>query len=266
MSYIGGTFRIAFLLGPLIGGVLVDLFGFTPTFLICGLTCLLGVPAGGARRRGEPLRRSSSEPAIPLFSALWQHRSVVLRGGVALAAVGTVRHGRYVAVPLIADELGLTPSATGGIIAIGTAADLLLFPVAGHVMDSFGRLRAIVPSFVLVAVGLVVLGTAESATMVALAGAVIGVGNGFGAGSNLTIATDLAPPDAPGQVLSAVATIQDLGTLLGPLIVGVTADHFGLSTATMTLAFVAIFAVVWLIAVVGETRGLHPQVRDAAGA
>ena len=39
---------------------------------------------------------------------------------------------RFSHVPLIGDELGLGPTAVGALVTVGTAADLLLFPVAGY--------------------------------------------------------------------------------------------------------------------------------------
>ena len=97
------------------------------------------------------------------------------------------------AVPLIAAELDLILAAIGGLVAIGTGADLLLFPVSGYLMDRYGRLYAIVPSFVLVTAGLVMLDYTDSGTKIAVAGVVMGVGSGIGAGTMLTVASDLAP-------------------------------------------------------------------------
>ena len=99
-------------------------------------------------------------------------------------------------------------------------------------MDRFGRLHAIVPSFTLVAAGLVILGFADTGAEIALAGAVADVGNGIGAGTMLTMASDLARGEARrGQVLSGLAVLQDTGSLLGPLIVGLVADAAGVGAS-----------------------------------
>ena len=70
----------------------------------------------------------------------------------------------------------------------------------------------------------------------------------------MTLATDLAPREARGQVLSGLAVLQDGGTLLGPLIVGITADLAGLGTSALVLAGVVVVAIAWLTVIVGETR------------
>ena len=261
MSLIGGSFRLALLVGPVLGGYLVDQIGFTTTFLICGAVNGLGLFGAAPPRGQEPLQQGEPETTrLSLWAALWRYRSLLLKGGLAPALVVAVRNGRYVVVPLIAAELGLSPSATGALVTIGTGADLLLFPVAGYLMDRHGRLYAIVPSLSLIAVGLVMLSAADSALTVGVAGAVMGIGNGIGAGSMLTLATDLAPREARGQVLSGLAVLQDGGTLLGPLIVGITADLAGLGASALALAGVVVVAIAWLTVIVGETRD-----RPAAG-
>ena len=165
----------------------------------------------------------------------------------------TVREGRFVVVPLIGDELGLSPTEIGAVVTVSTGADALLFPVAGWLMDRFGRLYAIVPSVALIATGLVLVGLAESAGMVVAGGAVIGIGNGMSAGTMLTLGSDLAPADAPGPFLAGIGAIQDGGRILGPLIVGAVAATADLGAAALALAAICGVIVAWLVVVIGET-------------
>ncbi len=257
LSLIGGSFRLSLFAGPVLGGYLADTIGFTWTFAVCGAVTAAGLAGALDRDRGTAAPALSSGAGVPLFAALWRYRLVLVKAGIPSGLVIAVRQGRYVAVPLIAAELDLSLTAVGALLAIGTGADLLLFPVSGYVMDRFGRLHAIVPSFMLVTAGLVILGYADTAAEIALAGAVMGVGNGIGAGTMLTLASDLAPAEAPGQVLSGLAVLQDTGTLLGPLIVGLVADAAGVGASAFALAAVMVLATAWLVFVVGETRGLQ---------
>ncbi len=258
LSLIGGSFRLSVFVGPVVGGLLVDTAGFTWTFLVCGAVTAAGLAGGMDRGHSNAAPESQSVERVPLFAALWRYRGVLLKAGIPSGLVIAVRQGRMLAVPLIALELGLSPTVVGGLLAIGTGADLLLFPLSGYLMDRFGRLYAIVPSFLLVSVGLVLLGYADTAAQIALAGMVMGVGNGIGAGTMLTLASDLAPADARGQVLSGLAVLQDTGTLLGPLIVGLVADAAGVSASAFALAAVMVLATAWLVVVVGETGRAQP--------
>ena len=100
---------------------------------------------------------------------------------------------------------------------------------------------------------MLVLAAAESVTMVLVAGVIMGVGNGIGSGSMLTLGSDLAPQDSPGQFLSALASIQNLGRIIGPMLVGWFADAAGLSAAAVALAVTGFVALAWIVVFVGET-------------
>ena len=141
-------------------------------------------------------------------------------------------------------------------VAIGTGADLLLFPVAGWLMDRFCRLYATVPAFGLMGLGLLILGTVDSAVGVVVAGVIIGIGNGMSSGTMLTIGSDLAPRDIRGPFLAAIGSLQDVGKIIGPLVIGWSADAAGLDISAVALAVVMFVAIGWLIVVVGETRDL----------
>ena len=257
LSLIGGSFRLSLFVGPLLGGYLADTVGFKWTFLLCGAVTAVGL--AGAVERGPMMPHAPLEPPpddllrMSMLTALRRHWRILAKAGPAAGLAVAVRQGRYVAVPLIAAELGLSGSATGSLVAVGTGADLLLFPLSGYLMDRFGRLYAIVPSFTLVTAGLVILAYSHTALMVAVSGAVMGIGNGIGSGTMLTMASDLAPSEARGQVLSGLAVLQDTGSLLGPIIVGVSADVAGVGASALVLAGVMVVAILWLVSVVGET-------------
>ena len=253
MAMIGGSFRFSALLGPLLGGWLVDTTGYTTTFAVAGGLTLIGLlPALMAGP--EPPTITSPQRQFGAIKAIRTHWRVVLVGGLVPLLVMAVREGRFVVLPLIGDDIGLSPTVVGAVVSVGTAADLVLFPVAGWIMDRFGRLSAMVPGFGLVAVGLVLLGLANSTTTIVLAGTVIGIGNGLSSGSMLTLGSDLAPDDSTAPFLAAMAAMGNAGRMVGPLLVGVVGAVAGLGGASFALAGVLVAAIVWLVVVIGETR------------
>ena len=103
-------------------------------------------------------------------------------------------------------------------------------------MDRFGRLyRDRAGALSLLGVGLLVLGLTHDATGAIVAGVVMGIGNGMSAGTMLTLGGDLAPTDA-GPFLSALGMMQDLGVVVGPIVVGWLADTAGLDVSAIVLA------------------------------
>ena len=251
MSLIGGSFRIGLLAGPLLGGALVDAVGFATTFAVAGALSLVGlIPT--LRASDLPLREDAATARQSgLIEGLRRHWRLLLVAGVVPMLMMTVREGRFVVVPLIGDELGLTATEVGAVVTVGTAADALLFPVAGWLMDRFGRLYALVPAITLIALGLVLVGLADSAAMVVAGGAVIGIGNGMSSGTMLTLGSDLAPADAPGPFLAGIGAIQDGGRILGPLVVGLVGATADLGSAAVALALLCAVIIGWLVLVIG---------------
>lgn len=263
MAMIGGSFRFSLLVGPLLGGWLVDTSGFATTFVVAGGFAALGVipPLISGPRHLAPRTDVVAVPQFGVVDAIRTHWRLLLVAGVVPLLVMTAREGRFVVLPLISDDLGLSPTAVGAVIAVGTGADLLLFPVAGFVMDRFGRLAAMVPAFGTIAVGLLMLAAAGSTTSVVVAGAVIGIGNGLSSGTMLTLGSDLAPADATGPFLAGLAAMQDAGRVTGPLLVGVIGAGAGLGVASVALAAVLVGAVLWLVLVIGETGDVPAPAR-----
>jgi MFS family permease len=262
MSTVGGSFRMSLFVGPLLGGFLADQVGFSTTFVIAGALTGLGLippllqPV--AERDDVLVAPPSGRDRVGLFAAIRSHRRVLGRAALVPMLTMAVREGRYVLVPLIGNDLGLSPTAVGALVTVGTAADLLLFPVAGFIMDRFGRLAAMIPSFSLIAIGLLILAAADTVAVAVLAGAVMGIGNGLSSGALLTLGSDLAPSDSPGPFLAAIAVIQDVGKIIGPLVVGFVGSAASLSAASVALAGLMVVVIVWLVAVLGETS--RPKV------
>ena len=127
---------------------------------------------------GAVQRIVDAAPPVAVRASLRRHRGRVARGGVGPMLIQAGREGRYVIIPLVADRLGLSVAEIGGLLAVGTVIDFVVFPISGVIMDRFGRLYSIVPAFTVMAIGLVMLGLADDATDVAIASVLIGAGNG----------------------------------------------------------------------------------------
>ncbi len=260
-SMMGGIRRFGSFVGPLTGGVLVDQIGFNATFLIAAAVTATGLlPLARAARRTSASDIVPERHAVGLLRALRQHRRILLLSASGPFLIMAARRGRSVLLPLVAAALEVSPTAVGAIVAIGMGADLMLFPVAGWIMDRFGRLRAIGPAFILMAIGLFVLGVVETATGVVIAGALIGVGNGLSSGTMMTLASDLAPRESPSQFIAGFSAVQDGGQMVGPLLVGVVADAFGLGASSVILGVLLLVGVGLIVATVGETISdpVHP--------
>ncbi len=266
MSLMGGTMRFSVLMGTAAGGLLVDLAGARWTFLVAGMGAAVGLPAVLPGVRNPDWEVAPVGVRGPRMARVIRtNRRHLLQAGLFGMSSMTAREGRMVLLPLVGVALELRPATIGVLVASGYAADLLLFPVSGAIMDRVGRLAAMVPAYGLLAVGLLSLMAADSATGVLLAGLVMGLGNGLSSGSLFTLSSDLAPEEGTASFLSAVSMLTDIGRVVGPLLVGLAAGRWGLDAAAAALAVAMVLGLLWLVFMVGETgeRDGRPVMRGS---
>jgi MFS family permease len=243
----GGAQRIGLLVGPALGGVIAANLGFAAAFLAFGLVaglafvfCLLFLEPRG-QATSEPRTRLGHRAA--LHHVLVEQRRLLLVSGSGFVMAQTIRSGRKIILPLYgASVLGLDVQAVGWVLSIAAAFDVALFPLAGVLMDRWGRKFAIVPCFVIQALGMLLVPLASGFLGLALAGAVIGFGNGIGSGTMMTLASDLAPRHTIGEFLGVWRLIGDAGSMGGPVTVGALADLMTLASATVVIALVGLGA------------------------
>lgn len=255
----GGAARAGHLIGPAVGGVVAAAGGYAAAFLAYGVIaavafaiCLVFLERTPASSLRSAAHRNS---LAALLSVVRAHGRVLLVAGAGQLMAQAIRSGRKIVVPLVgATVLGLSVEQVGWIVSIGAAFDVALFPLAGWVMDRYGRKHAIVPSFLLQAVGMVTIPLADGFLGLAAAVALIGIGNGLSSGTMMTVAADLAPSDAIGEFIGVWRLIGDGGSMGGPVVVGALADVLTLPAATVAIAAVGVGAALTFAYGVPETR------------
>lgn len=93
-------------------------------------------------------------------------------------------------------------------------------PITGRLFDQKGDNIVLVPSFIIFALGLYLLGTAHSSYALLLAGACIGLGFGTYMSCAQAIAIRVSPRHRMGLATSTYFIFMDLGVGLGPLLLG----------------------------------------------
>jgi MFS family permease len=253
LSTLGGVGRIGTFVGPFLGAGGSALFGLRGSYVVAGIAVLLA--AGVVLLLPDPeLEESRHGPSPTLREVLRSHARVLATLGVAALAVQAVRQSRQTVLPLWCDHIGLDATTTSLVAGVSGAVDMLLFYPAGSVMDRLGRAAVGVPSMLVLALGHVLLPFTHTAWTVALAGVVLGFGNGMGAGLVMTLGADAAPPGGRAVFLGAWRLVTDTGAASGPLLVGVLAGAGSLVVATGGVAVLAVAAAAGLFRFVPRHR------------
>jgi MFS family permease len=261
ISLLGGMYRAGKFTGPAIGAGIAAAFGLRMSFLAAGvlgvvalITVILYMPDTGI----PPASPTSGRQQI--VTTIRTHFRVFSTAGVGQIFAQMLRSGTLVIVPLYAERvLGLGVQDIGLIMSLGAAMDVVMFLPAGIVMDRVGRKYAIVPSFIIQAVGMALIPFTSGFGGLVFASALIGFANGLSSGTMMTVGSDLAPTNTRGEFLGVWRLIGDIGSSGGPIAVGAVAGALALPASALVMTGIG-FLAAWTFAFhVPET--LHKEGR-----
>jgi MFS family permease len=253
-AVMGGIGRISGFGGPIVGGVLAEWVSLTAPFALQGVLIAFGVIAAFLWVDRDLPRHERAAQHVSIWQVLAGHWRMLLSAGSGQICAQTIRAARNAVVPLYAAEvIGLDASSVGLIISLSYFTDMLMFYPAGQLMDRRGRKWAYVPSFIIQSSAMALVPMTESFWALALVTMVVGLGNGLGSGTMLTLGADLAPERGRGEFLGMWRFIGDAGSASGPMIVGQVAEVAGLSLAPVVIAGIGLVGAGLLGGLVPET-------------
>jgi len=241
ISLFGGIIRIGFFIGPAVGGVLAEHFGLRLPFVAYALICFSAMIVMYFARDGFAARDTQPEleqdEPVGLMGALEGRFGVFAAASFAHILAQITRAGQSLILPLWgADILNLHADQIGFAVSLSSAVSMTLFYPVGLIMDRLGRKLAIVPSFVIMGLGLALLPMISSYAGLLLMGALIGLGHGLGSGAMMVLGSDLSPKKGRSAYLGAWRWIGDAGNSCGPLLVGFVAEALALPSAALVIA------------------------------
>ena len=263
-AMLGGTMRISrFFLGPALVGLFGAFLDLRALFALAAAFQAVAALASWYGQRGEENLRLTEGPRTKMFQGLDVAR-VYLQPRVAIASAGAflgqfTRAARLAIIPFFgAFVLDLDASAIGYITAVGGALDMAFFPLAGWMMDRWGRKFCSVPSFTVMGLGMFLVAVSDTWVLLLLASAVLGVGNGLGSGALMTLGVDLSPPDRISEFLGAWRAIGEVGELSGSVLPGQFGDSVGFENGSMILGAIGLFGGLLILLFVPETLQKSP--------
>lgn len=236
------------LLGPVIGGALIDAVGTDATFALAAvLPALALIPV-----LLIPETRSGPADRSPLWPAL-RRLAAEPKARVAFGSLGGLAAVLALVEPLLPLDLDrrldLSSLAIGLVFGAGLLVYFVVVPLAGRWSDRRGRRLPILVGGALIAAGLPFLAIGPAVT-VAIAFAVVGAGMAaLGAPSGplmVEAVDDAGMAGRYGLSSASLAVVFSLGYALGPLL-GALASVALPFAATVAIAAVAILVLsVWL--------------------
>ncbi len=245
-----GTFAGKFVAIFLGVNLRLPFFVYTGIAVLTLLICFFSIPQ--TKQDPKVQTQDTQQPYLTqLLQVSKQHYKLLATAGVGQVCVQTLRRGCHIIIPLYASDVaGLSTQGVRLVEMISSAVDMSMFPVAGLMMDRFGRRFATVPGICIFATGMVLMPFTHSFTWLLLAAIMMRFGNGIASGTMMTLGADLAPKEGTGEFLGLWRLTGDFGGAAGPIVVGNIADVFGLGFSGFALGGIGYLAVsifLWLV-------------------
>lgn len=240
------------LIGPLLMGLTIDLWGFRPSFVVILLILAMGAASASLLRQGG--RQEAGTPRHDHGGGT-RHAVREVLGNVGLQLAILTSSGVFLAItmrqaflPILLQEQGWSATTIGALVSLGSLTAVLVRPVMPWVVRRFGGVaRTLVATMVAVVIGVGALGLVSSLP----AFAVLSVLAGFGTGvafplSIVTVASHVPKRHrglAFGLRMSSNHTVEVIAPVLGGLLVGAAGFGAGFAAAGGLLALLTVLAI-----------------------
>jgi MFS family permease len=240
--------QTSFLLGPAIGGVLIDRTGLAPTYFWSAamiVPALFAIPA--VRRSGEPegVRRTVNlRSIVEGVEFIWIQRIIL---SLFLLDFGVTLFGFYRPIlPIFAADVFRTGASGLGALYAAPSAGSLIGSIALLMMGDIRRKGiAVVVAAMLFGASLALLGLAQWFWLAVAIVIFLGIADSVSVAIRRTVVQLLAPDEMLGRASSLITVFAQATNGLGALLAGAAAQAIGVTNALLIgsgLCFVMIFA------------------------
>ncbi len=160
-------------------------------------------------------------------------------------------------ISFYAAEINMVEAATYFYLAVSVGT-LLSRLTTGKIYDVRGPNVVMYPAYVAFFVGMIAFSQASSAWLLLLAGFVIGYGVSIVYSVDQSIVVSKSPAHRYGVTMSTFAAIVDLGSGLGPSILGLVLSFIGYREMYFICAFVSLISLVMYWSIHGRRHGMNP--------
>jgi len=242
ISLYQGSFLLGSSVGPVVGGVAAQYFGYRmPFFVYAALALLVGVwmvlRLPDPRTAGGRVHTPRARPRFLVsMRQMLGHRGVLLASLIGFLGAYTRSASRNMAIPLQGSALGLTEGQIGLALSSIFVMTFLALYLAGTLADRFGRKVVIVPSWLATAGALAFVALAPVYGLFLLGTLAYGLGAGIGGPVPAAYVADAADEESQGIAIGIYRTFGDIGLVIGPLTMGWIIDQAGVSVGLLTNA------------------------------
>lgn len=240
-GYVSGS-----LIGPLVGGILAQLFSYRLTFIITGVLLLIVFFLSWffVEEHYKPIERSKPLSTREVISKLNNPR-IVLGMFITTMIIQASNNSIAPIISLYVRELmhggsGVTIAA-GIVAAIPGIANLFAAPRLGELGDHIGTERILSYAFIFAMVMYIPMAFVTSVFFLGFFRFLIGISDGAMLPAVQSILAKRSPSEVTGRVFSWNQSFQAIGNMVGPLIGSVVSSIFNYNAVFIATSILVLF-------------------------
>ncbi|WP_420750021.1 MFS transporter [Rhodococcus sp. O3] len=252
---VSGLYATSFLLGniggPLVGGALVG-FGLRVPFVIYAVALLVAAAVVGISLRGSALAAPAAADGAPTLRLRDALRVPIFRAalGSNFANGWAVFGVRVAMMPLfVVEVLQRDASLAGVALTVFAVGNALVLMSSGRLSDRYGRRPFVLIGLLVCGAATIGMGLTDNLPLFFVTSLVAGIGSGLlGPPQQAAVADVVGSKARGGPVLAAFQMTADVGSVVGPVVGGLLAEHLSYGVAfTVTGAILLAAALPWAL-------------------
>jgi len=229
MGWYTASSQLGLMAGPIVGGFILQQFGFEAAFYGCSLMPLLALIFVATRMHAIP-QKPLSIPAENIHPWKWLAHPGAIVSLLALVITAVASSTISTFVPLYVRDFGITEAGAGLIITACYASSAALRIPSGFMADRFGNAPMILTGIFLSAIAIALIPSFHLLWQLAAVGLIYGLGMGFSMPAALSWLAHLSPTDKRGFSMGLASAAFQVGLALGATTMGLVVQYNGFTT------------------------------------
>ena len=249
------------LLGPMIGGLLVYQYGFTPAFLLAGVFGVLAVMFFVLIPQSLPVSRTREHSLATVWPEMREGlRRVVQSPPIFITslveAAKMVGNGTLMAfLPLYGLLIGLNAAEIGVLFGVQAFTSFISKPFMGRISDQGSRPPLIVSGLILCAFMVMLIPHIQEYVLLLLVAGAFGFGEAVVTSSTTALVADLSHHKGFGAGMGLRGTIMDIGHAGGPLVAGLLIQQLGYAGGFFCIGTILLLTAIYFgVMMLGKKR------------
>jgi MFS family permease len=251
LGWLTMAMQSSLVIGPVLGGLLLNRWGFHAAFYSCSIIPLAGLFFVLLRLR--TVRSVSAELRVR-GSFTWLKQPGVFTGLITplffTIGSGTI----FTFMPLHGQALGISETMAGIIIATLYLGSTLLRVPGGKLSDKIGRKPVILLGLALASATMLLISFTGSAPVLITLAIFFGMGMGLAMPAAYALVADLTPSEMMGLSMGMTSSFLYCGLALGPTIMGVVAAMSNYPTMFRVCSLSLLLGIIVILSLIGKRR------------